>query len=37
MVRLRLFGNDKEMKNTNDGITRATKDLLSEVMPFLKK
>jgi thiol-disulfide isomerase/thioredoxin len=37
MVRLRLFGNDKQMKNTNDALTSATKELLGEVMPFLKK
>jgi thiol-disulfide isomerase/thioredoxin len=37
MVRLKLFGNDKQMKNTNDALTGATRDLLSESTPFLKK
>ena len=37
MVRLRLFGNDKQMKNTNDALIGATKELMGESMPFLKK
>lgn len=37
MVRLRLFGNDKQMKNTNDALTGATKELMGESMPFLKQ
>lgn len=37
MVRLRLFGNDKEMKNTADALIGATKELMGEVTPFFKK
>ncbi|HEV2202094.1 MAG TPA: TlpA disulfide reductase family protein [Bryobacteraceae bacterium] len=37
MVRLRLFGNDKQMKNTSDALTGATKELMAEVMPLVHK
>jgi hypothetical protein len=37
MVRLRLFGNDKQMKNTSEALAGATKELLGESMPYLKK
>lgn len=37
MVRNRLFGNDKEMKNTEAGLLQGVKDLLAQSGPIFKK